>query len=507
MSHKYTLKDMLLEAGVREYYGTPAAKGWKPSEKHTAAMEKLYDKQLTLTERIRLRPLYKWLAVAASFAVLVGILASIKPVREGIAAMFGGRNGPDTGLTQPDATVTDSETSAKETTAGETTAEETAEPDTSAVTETTDTDPLDEYEGLEGKALAEAIIDDITSKGITPERWTRLWSISRASGDTSHYKVPEDVSPDDPLFSVLLGMNWYDEDSPARRAFCSSVCSIILERAWIAAFGDDPSSDRIPYPTKYLAQPEQYKNGYEDGFADDANWLFRYAEGMEKYAKYLPREEVREKYPYSFRVLEISGFTGFADGAVNQIEKAVRTLKEFFEMAQSVKYGVPVSDGNSKIYQQFDEGGGLVYEYGSSGSIYEAVRRFYSEEELGRIAPAPQLSEQREGIKTFDKWRAYFVSLSSEKIADSFIKESKRFFTTADGLVLTSTAQSFESLSETLSDVKTSGGTLTATVHVTGPSGSADYTVIFEEDGGNMRLTDGTLITRWLFEDGIATPD
>ena len=176
-------------------------------------------------------------------------------------------------------------------------------------------------------------------------------------------------------------------------------------------------------------------------------------------------------------------------------------------MAQSVKYGVPVSDGNSKIYQQFDEGGGLVYEYGSSGSIYEAVRRFYSEEELGRIAPAPQLSEQREGIKTFDKWRAYFVSLSSEKIADSFIKESKRFFTTADGLVLTSTAQSFESLSETLSDVKTAGGTLTATVHVTGPSGSADYTVIFEEDGGNMRLTDGTLITRWLFEDGRVTPD
>ena len=49
MSYKYTLKDVMLEAGVREYRQTKTDAGWTPSDKHKSDMEKLYKKQNRLT--------------------------------------------------------------------------------------------------------------------------------------------------------------------------------------------------------------------------------------------------------------------------------------------------------------------------------------------------------------------------------------------------------------------------------------------------------------------------
>ncbi len=160
---KYSFKDALLESAVREYGATETDASWSPSEKLISRIDALSAK----SKKRAVSPLVKWVAIAASAAVLFGVLASVRPVREGISALFGKTDeteppsftGPQTYLTEeetdrmtektgnaypstePETEVTTQETTAPGTSAPETTAQETTVPETTppetAVPETT----------------------------------------------------------------------------------------------------------------------------------------------------------------------------------------------------------------------------------------------------------------------------------------------------------------------------------------------------------------------------------
>ena len=86
-SDKLSFKDALLEAGVRDYHSIEKDGSWTPSGKLEAGMEKLIKDQRP-ARRFFCSPLFKGVAIAASFAVLFGVLASVKPVREAFGSMF-----------------------------------------------------------------------------------------------------------------------------------------------------------------------------------------------------------------------------------------------------------------------------------------------------------------------------------------------------------------------------------------------------------------------------------
>lgn len=82
---KYSFKDALLESAVREFGATETDASWSPSEKLISRIDALSAK----SKKRAVSPLVKWVAIAASAAVLFGVLASVRPVREGISALFG----------------------------------------------------------------------------------------------------------------------------------------------------------------------------------------------------------------------------------------------------------------------------------------------------------------------------------------------------------------------------------------------------------------------------------
>ena len=122
MSYKYTLKDVLLEAGVKEFCSVPEDSSWVRSAKHKKAMNRLFDKQAANNYRLA-----KGISIAAAVVIIFGIAAAIKPVREPVAAFFTGVFGtsaetgtgedtyiPDTEKTEP-AVATEVNTTVPET--------------------------------------------------------------------------------------------------------------------------------------------------------------------------------------------------------------------------------------------------------------------------------------------------------------------------------------------------------------------------------------------------------
>ncbi|MBR4257367.1 MAG: hypothetical protein IKQ18_09370 [Clostridia bacterium] len=161
MELKYSLKDVLLEAGVRDYRQIETDKGWEPSGTHTRIMEKIYKKEKSKKEKTGIPPFVKTMYGVAAAALLVCLALAIKPVREGIASMFGiNQNTPPAAVTTDNATekppVTETET------------------DTDAVTET-ETDPeTTRPEPVTDEEKIAAITDGIAENGYTEELWSQL---------------------------------------------------------------------------------------------------------------------------------------------------------------------------------------------------------------------------------------------------------------------------------------------------------------------------------------------
>ena len=135
----------------------------------------------------------------------------------------------------------------------------------------------------------------------------------------------------------------------------------------------------------------------------------------------------------------------------------------------------------------------------------KALLKFYDKDQLDNENSAPVAFEQRGGIKYINDWRSYFTSLTSKEIADGFIKESKCFLTTSDGLVLTVDNYCFFNTNNLnapsageLYSFKVNGDKATAQLFVDDPDDNKNYTVEFSVKDGEYKITGGTLITEWL---------
>ena len=504
MEHKYTLKDILLEAGVREYRATEPDNVWQASEKHADAMEKLFEKHGPSS-----RPaLLKWLAAAAASVLIIGILVFIKPVREAVSSLFTGSETDRITDTEP-ATEPGTDTAVPPDT----------EPDESTApatdTESTDTETDEETTEVHTETLGERIEDALrtaVNSGVTPQVWAKLWDLDDAGAG---YHLPG-VTADDPTYDYLLKKYFAAGTADGEKAFISASLSVLLGERWEEKYGEYADQHSIPYPTKYISV-EAYREGYNEGLSGHVNWLTNYRDGFISYAKYETESGCREKYPYSVKVLDAAGFHGYADQAKTDREKIVRSLSELFDLSLSVKYGAAVYDASSRTYYRRSETGAEP-KYGPGDAIYKALLGYYPKSALEDAEHAPICTEQALNIKYADGWLAYFSSMSSDAIANNTAKQSEYFVITEDGLVLTVAKYGAADPETVLPAIDTAGATVTGTdktgvysvvFRITAPDGQAkEYNAVFDCTDGPARLVSGTFVTDWLYSvPGASAPE
>ncbi|MBO4868713.1 MAG: hypothetical protein J5585_03270 [Clostridia bacterium] len=153
MSIKYSLNDVLIESGVRDFREIAICADWTPTDKHKTKMEKIFN---SADGRVSGR-LKSILAAAAAAAIIFGVLAAIKPVRDGVASFFSGL------FTKPAHTVTDTDTTAQT---------HVTEPDTAA--ETTAPDTAADQAGAELPDDARGLIDYMVRNGVSTAAWKKL---------------------------------------------------------------------------------------------------------------------------------------------------------------------------------------------------------------------------------------------------------------------------------------------------------------------------------------------
>ena len=517
MSYKYTLKDVLLEAGVKEYYSIPEDKSWQRSEKHTKAMNKLFDKQLPLYKHIGSSPLYKGITIAAAAALIFGAAMAIKPIREPVTAFLGSIFGKtkitdtdeNTYITEPDETdpavITDTEkTEPAVITDTETTEPEETEDHTE--TEQSETEPdFDGWDKLDTQGRVERAVYEITHYGINYQRFRYLCGDEHADDiyDDGGYYLG-DESADNFTYGYFLDL--YDtETDPLRKQLMFVYISSFLTDTW------NDETRTVPYTTKYYPYFDRFKADslprLDLSYNEECDkWIHEhYYNAFCNYARYMTEEDVKTKYLPSYKLIKKYGFDDFLTS--KRTQKANFVINEFFNMALSVKYGIAVSDPSSNIYCRFDEGDGYARIYEPGDAVYTALLKYYTKDELDHSDSAPVVYEQREGIKTVDEWKEYFNSLTTKSIADDFVKENRCFLVAEDGRVLTSEQYRFFNTNNLqtpffgeLSDsvVSDDNGVITAIVFINDVDQERDYTVELKEEKGELKITGGTLVTEWL---------
>jgi hypothetical protein len=173
MSREYDIKDILLEAGTRDYAEMKNA-DWQPSKEHVEFMEKLYKKKAGVSTA-SVSGLVKGLSAVAAAAIIVCLALAIKPLREPLSAFFGSlftKNADTPGITEPfedtkkpavaPGTETDAETEKENVTEEETAVETTVAPPFTIPT----TD--DEWISY--------LISSMAKSGYTKEKWEKLLS-------------------------------------------------------------------------------------------------------------------------------------------------------------------------------------------------------------------------------------------------------------------------------------------------------------------------------------------
>lgn len=174
MSVKYSLNDVLLEAGVLDYAKIKADWDWIPSDGHTRRMKKIYKKEKDSKSGALVKALYGVAAAALLFIVIV----SVKPLREGAASLFSGLFGNEDSDTvtaditsEPDMTDNEDIISKAEDNSG------VSEPQT----ESEDTETEAETEAPTDEEAAANIIEDIVNNGFTKEKWYELKSYDKTA--------------------------------------------------------------------------------------------------------------------------------------------------------------------------------------------------------------------------------------------------------------------------------------------------------------------------------------
>ena len=316
MGREYDIKDVLLEAGTRDYADMENAE-WTPSDKHAEFMDKMFKKKKT-PDPGNISKLIKACVAAASVAAVVCLCLAIRPLREAIASAAGNLFGisettaeqtGDTPETEPADTEKEghaAQTSA-ETTKAETTTEPVTEPETTYeppfVVPTTDEEWI------------RYLINSMSKNGYSKEKWEKLLSY----GDLT--------------FTYLYELYTHGVSYELKT----------MEKAYIGAYFAEQVYDEIKNSVNFVSTLKYIE--FPDKTAlttEDKNWLTTFLGKADSYAKIRSIEFVSEHTPKTKKLLDLSGFDEndfyfnfYSDDIIKGIKK-LTTIKEGEEMHQKL---------------------------------------------------------------------------------------------------------------------------------------------------------------------------
>ncbi|MBO4422854.1 MAG: hypothetical protein J5879_05410 [Clostridia bacterium] len=269
MSVKYSLNDVLIQAGVEDYRQIEKD-AWEPSDKHLRAMEKIYKKE----KNGKVSPLVKALYAAAAVALLIGLSMTIRPVRDAVSSFFGG--GPDAPGSE---TVITPKTEAPETTEFQTETQPETETETEAPEPKTDKDKID------------AIVDDIINNGYSEKK----------IGLIKEYGVF--------AFRYCADEYFGGGSTAKQKAVYSIVCSKFIA----------PEVEEYDPGKVFIKIADGVRGIFgsisDHNYASYSVWLENYRTVMTKKAYPDNREEFRKSLPYTYLLLDTFEFSYYRAGS------------------------------------------------------------------------------------------------------------------------------------------------------------------------------------------------
>lgn len=386
MSYKFTLMDVMLEAGAREYGSTPPDKSWEPSEKHKTEMEKLYKKQMHFYKRIDLSPAAKVLYAVAAVAVIAVTVLAVKPLREPVLSMFGANrlqgevNTPETTDTGSDAVKQHtSETAVKET---ETEPKETV----------TEADTAEEDE----KSYKNDIEKYLLLHFSDPETVTR----------TKRMKIFKELEFDGLLdeYVVYAARRLKNEKETEQLKNCAGMLIYSVAENDGGAYLYDPRSfesakndtDQEPGETYYI------------------KWYANYIEELKKTASKLSKSTAMELNYLFYKLMNIAGFHGWQSQNTPS-EAVAESLRSLFSVYNAVYGGIPMGGTSTEPVKE-------PYE----PELAEKIKSFWGDEKREFVKSSLPLTKYKDKLKE-----------SIQTYTDLYVDDTKYFITVGEDVYLT----------------------------------------------------------------------
>ena len=342
MSIKYSLKDVLLEAGVSDYKLIETDDTWMPSPSHKKIMEKIYKKEKSANNAsIVIKVMY----AAAAAALIFGLSLTIKPVRDAVSAVFG--------ISPKTPVVTETEALTEKPPVTDTDAE--SETETEAETKP----PTEEDEMA-------AVIDDIINNGCTEEKWRSLrsYSVNAFIYCFDSYFNTECDNMHKMIYSVLCSqylapeLKRYAPDFNFR-SFNLELSEDDIKPSSAASYGMWLKRFRAEieeYMTCYRRQSEEYENLYfTDLFLDRLDYIYYRAGSPDTPPEeYKPNRCVLNENIEYLKVHGIKSYNHRFQTAFFNTENCIEKLLDMYGREQDVKRRAAISTVIALLIQVFD---------------------------------------------------------------------------------------------------------------------------------------------------------
>lgn len=386
MSYKFTLKDVMLEAGAREYGSTPPDKSWEPSEKHKAEMEKLYKKQTPFYKRIDLSPAAKVLYAVAAVAVIAVTVLAVKPLREPVLSMFGA-NRLQGEVNTPKTTDTGSVLVKQNT--SETTVKETETEPKETVTEA-DTAEEDE------KSYKNDIEKYLLLHFSDPETVTR----------TKRMKIFKELEFDGLLDEYVV--------YAARRLKNEKETELLKNCAGMLIYSVAENDGGA-----YLYDPRSFESAKNDTEQEPGNtyyikWYANYIEEMKKTASKLSKSTAMELNYLFYKLMNIAGFHGWQSQNTPS-EAVAESLRSLFSVYNAVYGGIPMGGTSTEPVKE-------PYE----PELAEKIKSFWGDEKREFVKSSLPLTKYKDKLKE-----------SIQTYTDLYVDDTKYFITVGEDVYLT----------------------------------------------------------------------
>ncbi len=318
MGREYDIKDILLEAGSRDYAEMKNVE-WTPSEKHAEFTDKLFKKKKS-PDPGNISKLVRACVATAAVAAVVCLCLAVRPLREAIASaaenIIGtGENTSYQTDKTPKTEPADTEKQGFALDPAQTTNMTTTAPETEAETEPETTEEPPFVIPTTDEEWIRYLISSMAKTGYVKEKWERLLSY----GDFA--------------FEYLYEMYTHSVTYSLKQ----------MEKSYISAYFAEQVYDEITETAKtvsllrYVKFPDK-----TDLTLDDKNWLTNFTGKAQSYAKAKSIEYVSEHTPVTRKLLELSGFDEndfnfdyYSDDVIKSIKK-LATLNEGEELHQKL---------------------------------------------------------------------------------------------------------------------------------------------------------------------------